>query len=65
LLDLATLAVRLDKPLTARLLPIPGLQAGEATHFDFEYFANARVIAPRGGASALKIFDADTQINFK
>ena len=65
LLDLATLAVRLDKPLTARLLPIPGLQAGDTTHFDFEYFANARVIAPRGSAGALKIFESDTQVNFK
>jgi uncharacterized protein (UPF0210 family) len=65
LLDLATLAVRLDKPLTARLLPVPGLQAGDVTHFDFEYFANARVITPHGGASALKIFESDTQVNFK
>lgn len=65
LLDLATLAVRLDKPLTARLLPIPGLAAGDATHFDFEYFANARVMAPRDSTGALKIFESDTQVNFK
>ena len=64
LLDLATLAVRLDKPLTARLIPIPELKAGDTTHFDFEYFANARVIAPRGGAGALKIFESDTQVRF-
>jgi uncharacterized protein (UPF0210 family) len=63
LLDLATLAVRLDKPLTARLIPIPGLQAGDATHFVFQYFANARVMP--GGTSALKIFETDTQVNFK
>ena len=62
-LDLATLAVRLDKPLTARLIPIPGLKAGDATHFDFEYFANARVMD--GGASALKVFETDAQVNFK
>jgi len=65
LLDLATLAVRLDKPLTARLIPIPGLKAGDMTRFDFEYFANARVIAPRGGTSALKVFETDAQVMFK
>lgn len=41
LLDLAALAVKLDKPLTARLVPVPGVAAGEATHFEFTYFANA------------------------
>lgn len=45
LLDLAALAVRLDKPLTARLMPIPGKQAGDQTAFDFAYFANSRVMA--------------------
>lgn len=43
LLDLAALAVKLDKPLTARLVPVPNLGAGESTQFNFEYFANARV----------------------
>lgn len=42
LLDLAALAVKLDKPLTARLVPVPGVRAGERTSFSFEYFANAR-----------------------
>lgn len=42
LLDLAALAVKLDKPLTARLIPVPNLSAGESTQFNFEYFANAR-----------------------
>jgi uncharacterized protein (UPF0210 family) len=45
LLDLAALAMRLDKPLTARLMPIPGKKAGEMTSFDFPYFANSRVMA--------------------
>ncbi len=45
LLDLAALAQRLDKPLTARLMPIPGKSAGDPTHFDFAYFANSRVMA--------------------
>jgi uncharacterized protein (UPF0210 family) len=49
LLDVAALATRLDKPLTARLMPLPGLQAGDATNFDFPYFANSRVMAIREG----------------
>jgi uncharacterized protein len=44
LLDLTTLAQRLDKPLTARLMPVPGKQAGEMTQFSFPYFANSRVL---------------------
>jgi uncharacterized protein (UPF0210 family) len=48
LLDVATLALRLDKPLTARLMPIPGAQAGTLTEFDFEYFANGRVLDTKG-----------------
>lgn len=44
LLDLACLAQRLDKPLTARLMPIPGKKAEDPTGFDFSYFANSRVM---------------------
>jgi len=44
LLDLAALAQRLGKPLTARLMPIPGKQAGDSVEFDFEYFASSRVM---------------------
>jgi uncharacterized protein (UPF0210 family) len=45
LLDLCALALRLDKPLTARLMPIPGKKAGDETSFDFPYFAPSRVMA--------------------
>jgi len=45
LLDVAALALRLDKPLTARLMPIPGKKAGDPTNFDFSFFANSRVMA--------------------
>lgn len=44
LLDLAMLSQRLNKPLTARLMPIPGREAGDHTEFDFEYFANTRIM---------------------
>lgn len=63
LLDLATLAIKLDKPLTARLIPIAGLQVGDMTRYDFKYFANARVMD--SGKSALKIFDNAGSIRFE
>ncbi|MBI5955269.1 MAG: DUF711 family protein [Chloroflexi bacterium] len=63
LLDLSALAMRLDKPLTARLMPIPGKQAGDVTEFDFGFFANSRVMAlesaplnlPLGGDETLHL----------
>jgi len=45
LLDLCALALRLDKPLTARLMPVPGKKAGDETSFDFGFFANSKVMA--------------------
>jgi uncharacterized protein (UPF0210 family) len=51
LLDVAALALRLDKPLTARLMPIPGARAGDMTEFDFAYFANGRVLDVKGFGS--------------
>jgi uncharacterized protein (UPF0210 family) len=41
LVDMATLAAILDKPLTARLMPVPGLAGSVRTRFDFPYFANS------------------------
>jgi len=45
LLDLCALALRLDKPLTARLMPIPGKKAGDETNFDFAFFAQSKIMA--------------------
>lgn len=50
LLDLAALSCRLQKPLAARLMPVPGKQAGDPTNFDFAYFANSRVMAVKASA---------------
>jgi uncharacterized protein (UPF0210 family) len=56
LLDLGVIALRLQKPLTGRLMPIPGKSAGDEIHFDFPYFADSRVLAlrefPLGGLLA-------------
>ena len=45
LLDVCALALRLDKPLTARLMPIPNKKAGDETNFDFAFFAPSKVMA--------------------
>jgi uncharacterized protein (UPF0210 family) len=63
LLDISALAMRLDKPLTARLMPVPGKRAGDSTGFDFAFFANSRVMAldsaplnlPLGGSESFSI----------
>lgn len=44
LLDLAAVGLRHGKPLTARLMPIPGKSAGDEVRFDFPYFAPTRVL---------------------
>jgi uncharacterized protein (UPF0210 family) len=44
LLDLCTISLRLNKPLTARLMPIPNRNAGDIVDFDFEYFASSKVM---------------------
>lgn len=53
LLDVAALSLRLNKPLTARLMPVPGKSAGEPTEFDFAFFSNGTVMhlpaEPLGG----------------
>ena len=43
LLDVATLALRLNKPLSARLFPVPGKQPGERTEFTSPYLTNTLV----------------------
>merc|ERR1712060_319999 len=42
-LDIAALAFRLNKPLSARLFPVPGKAAGEMTTFKNPFLCNARV----------------------
>jgi uncharacterized protein len=43
LIDMATLAIKLDKPLSARLFPIPGKKAGEMTAFTSPYLVDCRI----------------------
>ncbi len=44
-LDVATLATRYNKPLAARLFPIPGGKVGDMTTFDSPWITNAPIMA--------------------
>ncbi len=57
--DVAALAVRLGKPLTARLMPVPGKKAGDPTEFDFGYFKNSRVMRVNGQQVRLPLDSSD------
>lgn len=57
-LDVAALALRLNKPLTARLMPVPGARPGTITSYDFAYFANGRVLDVKG-LSSKELFARD------
>jgi len=63
LLDVASLSSRLNKPLTARLMLIPGKEAGELTEFKFEYFSKGRVLAL--DSDPLNGFFKNTEEKFK
>lgn len=43
LLDVATMALRLNKPLSARLFPVPGKHRGEYTSFTSPYLTNTLI----------------------
>jgi uncharacterized protein (UPF0210 family) len=60
LLDLSALALRLDKPLTARLMPVPGKKAGDETSFDFGFFANSKVMKLESEPLNSPFINADT-----
>lgn len=45
LLDMATLAITLDKPLSARLFPVPGKKAGEMTSFNSPFLVDCKILA--------------------
>ena len=43
-LDMATLSIKLNKPLSARLFPVPNKNAGEITHFDSPYLIDCKIL---------------------
>ncbi len=49
LMDMAALALKLNKPLTARLFPVPGKVGGDSAAWDFPFFAPGGVLYAKGG----------------
>ena len=47
LMDVASLSIKLQKPLSARLMPIPGKKQGDQSNYSFPYFKNSTVMAQR------------------
>ncbi|AFY49540.1 hypothetical protein Nos7524_3760 [Nostoc sp. PCC 7524] len=45
LIDMTTLAFKLNKPLSARLFPIPNKKAGEMTNFNSPYLVDCQIFA--------------------
>jgi uncharacterized protein (UPF0210 family) len=43
LLDVAALSIQLNKPLSARLFPVPGKKAGDMTDFKSHYLVDCRI----------------------
>ncbi len=57
ILDIATLAVRLRKPLGVRLLPIPNRAVNEYTQLNLDFLCDSRVMDPGISASKPMLHD--------
>ncbi|MHC4761916.1 MAG: DUF711 family protein [Planctomycetota bacterium] len=58
MLDIGAVAVRLNKPLGVRLLPIPSRGAGELTNFDHDFLHNMAILDTDRSACDVGLFDA-------
>jgi len=52
ILDIATLSVRLNKPLGARILPIPNKAINEMTEFNLDFLCDSRIMDVSNGDSS-------------
>jgi uncharacterized protein (UPF0210 family) len=64
LTDVGALALRLNKPLLARLMPLPGKAAGDPVTFNFAYFAPGAVMHLRA-APLSGLLAGDEQISIR
>ena len=64
LLDVSALALRLNKQLTARIMPIPGAGVGDPVEFDFEYFSPS-IVMPYMNTTLSSIIDASSIIDIR
>jgi uncharacterized protein (UPF0210 family) len=64
ILDMSTLALILDKPLIARLVPIPGKKGGEKTDFHYPFFQNTRIMDAKGLSLTGRILQRNQDFEF-
>lgn len=56
ILDVASLSIRLDKPLGVRILPIPNGFTNEYTQFDMDFLTNTRILDVKNLGCASRVF---------
>jgi hypothetical protein len=64
MLDMSALALILDKPLVARLVPIPRRRKGQRTKFNYHFFHNTKVMAARNRSLRRKMLRATSSFEF-
>ncbi|MBS7650835.1 MAG: DUF711 family protein [Candidatus Bathyarchaeia archaeon] len=64
MLDMSALALILDKPLVARLVPIPRKREGQRTKFNYHFFHNTRIMAARNRSLTRKMLKATSSFEF-
>jgi hypothetical protein len=56
-MDVGALALRLRKPLSCRVLPLPGLKVGDITKTDSPYLTNTRVFSLLSPSEGLPVVE--------
>ena len=59
ILDTAAVAIKLDKPLGVRVLPIPNKEVNEYTEFDMDFLSNTRIIDLKNMHCSSDIFETE------
>lgn len=64
ILDMSSLALMLNKPLIARLVPIPNKKSGELTNFDYHFFHNTKIMNARKMSLKRNILENNSKFEF-
>jgi uncharacterized protein (UPF0210 family) len=64
ILDMSSLALMLNKPLIARLVPIPNKKSGELTNFDYHFFHNTKIMNARKMSIKRNILENNHEFEF-
>jgi len=64
MLDMCSLALMLDKPLIARLVPIPNKKGGQRTAFNYHFFQNCNIMKARNLSLTSKTLRSNMDFEF-